>query len=210
MAGRFYKSTVAFAFRSQIPIPTGSIPAFFEIDSYLDALDRLSASDYVPTEQDILRARVATKSIVEYSFLLKKVTIRMIDVGGQRTERRKWIHCFDDVTSVLFLVALSEYDQALLESHTENRLEESVALFRVIMSHPFNEHCSTMLFLNKTDIFEEKIQTSHLADFFPEYDGPQKDHLQARLYILGMLQAVVPDGIQIYPHFTCATGRHSQ
>ncbi|KAH7698571.1 guanine nucleotide binding proteinq polypeptide, partial [Aphelenchoides avenae] len=86
---------------------------------YLDALDRLSASDYVPTEQDILRARVATKSIVEYSFLLKKVTIRMIDVGGQRTERRKWIHCFDDVTSVLFLVALSEYDQALLESHTE-------------------------------------------------------------------------------------------
>ena len=38
---------------------------------------------------------------------------RMIDVGGQRSERRKWIHCFENVTSVMFLVAISEYDQTL-------------------------------------------------------------------------------------------------
>ena len=38
----------------------------------------------------------------------------MIDVGGQRSERRKWIHCFDNVTSLMFLVALSEYDQVIL------------------------------------------------------------------------------------------------
>ncbi|KAH7717902.1 heterotrimeric GTP-binding protein alpha subunit G-alpha-q [Aphelenchoides avenae] len=186
---------------------------------YLDALERISAFDYIPTEQDILRARVPTRSIVEYSFRLKKVTFRMIDVGGQRTERRylsvvpvpaqlkfrKWIHCFYDVTSVLFLVALSEYDQTLLESQSENRLMESVALFSVVMSHPFNEHCSTMLFLNKTDIFEEKILTSHLADYFPEYSGPQKKHMQARQHILDLLLGVLPAGTTVYPHFTCAT-----
>lgn len=41
---------------------------------------------------------------------------RMVDVGGQRSERRKWIHCFQNITSIMFLVALSEYDQVLVES----------------------------------------------------------------------------------------------
>jgi guanine nucleotide-binding protein G(i) subunit alpha len=39
----------------------------------------------------------------------------MFDVGGQRSERKKWIHCFENVTSIIFCVALSEYDQVLLE-----------------------------------------------------------------------------------------------
>lgn len=43
----------------------------------------------------------------------------MVDVGGQRSERRKWIHCFENVTSIIFLVALSEYDQILFESENE-------------------------------------------------------------------------------------------
>lgn len=43
----------------------------------------------------------------------------MVDVGGQRSERRKWIHCFENVTSIMFLVALSEYDQVLVESQSE-------------------------------------------------------------------------------------------
>ena len=46
---------------------------------------------------------------------------RMVDVGGQRSERRKWIHCFENVTSIIFLVALSEYDQILFESDNEVR-----------------------------------------------------------------------------------------
>ena len=44
---------------------------------------------------------------------------RMVDVGGQRSERRKWIHCFENVTSIIFLVALSEYDQVLAECDNE-------------------------------------------------------------------------------------------
>lgn len=46
---------------------------------------------------------------------------RMVDVGGQRSERRKWIHCFESVTSIIFLVALSEYDQVLAECNNEVR-----------------------------------------------------------------------------------------
>ena len=58
-----------------------------------------------------------------------------IDVGGQRSERRKWIHCFEDVLLIMFLAAISEYDQVLEEDISENRLKESLNLFRTILSY---------------------------------------------------------------------------
>ena len=55
---------------------------------------------------------------------------RMVDVGGQRSERRKWIHCFENVTSIMFLVALSEYDQVLVES--DNEVWDGICLCSVL------------------------------------------------------------------------------
>lgn len=66
---------------------------------------------YVPTQQDVLLARKPTKGIHEYDFEIKNVPFKMVDVGGQRSERRRWFECFDSVTSILFLVSSSEYDQ---------------------------------------------------------------------------------------------------
>ncbi|KAL8203313.1 UNVERIFIED_CONTAM: hypothetical protein K2H54_047738 [Gekko kuhli] len=86
---------------------------------YLNDLDRIADSGYLPTQQDVLRVRVPTTGIIEYPFDLQSVIFRMVDVGGQRSERRKWIHCFENVTSIMFLVALSEYDQVLVESDNE-------------------------------------------------------------------------------------------
>lgn len=51
------------------------------------------------------------------------LSIHMFDVGGQRSERKKWIHCFEAVTSIIFCVALSEYDQGLLEAKNTVCLE---------------------------------------------------------------------------------------
>lgn len=48
--------------------------------------------------------------------------IHMFDVGGQRSERKKWIHCFESVTSIIFCTALSEYDQVLLEDRNQVRI----------------------------------------------------------------------------------------
>lgn len=173
---------------------------------YLDSIDRISLEDYLPTLQDILRVRIPTTGIIEYPFDLDSIIFRMVDVGGQRSERRKWIHCFENVTSIMFLVALSEYDQVLVESDNENRMEESKALFRTIITYPWFQNSSVILFLNKKDLLEEKIMHSHLVDYFPEFDGPQKDAQAAREFILKMFVDLNPDPDKIiYSHFTCAT-----
>lgn len=86
---------------------------------YLNDLDRIAAPSYIPNIQDVLRVRAPTTGIIEYHFNIKKVIFRMVDVGGQRSERRKWIHCFENVTSLIFLAALSEYDQVLSESEND-------------------------------------------------------------------------------------------
>ncbi|XP_066499549.1 guanine nucleotide-binding protein subunit alpha-14 isoform X1 [Hoplias malabaricus] len=173
---------------------------------YLSDLERISEPTYVPTEQDILRVRVPTTGIIEYPFDLENVIFRMVDVGGQRSERRKWIHCFENVTSIIFLVALSEYDQVLAECDNENRMDESKALFKTIITYPWFQQSSVILFLNKTDILKEKITYSHLADYFPEFTGPQNDAKSAQEFILKMYQEQNPDREKtIYSHFTCAT-----
>jgi len=173
---------------------------------YLSDIDRVAMPDYLPSQQDILRVRVPTTGIIEYPFDLEEIRFRMVDVGGQRSERRKWIHCFENVTSIIFLVALSEYDQILFESDNENRMEESKALFKTIITYPWFQHSSVILFLNKKDLLEEKIMYSHLVDYFPEYDGPKEDDKAARQFVLDCYLAQNPDPDRMcYSHFTCAT-----
>ncbi|VDN97455.1 unnamed protein product, partial [Rodentolepis nana] len=136
---------------------------------FLEDLDRLGAKDYQPSEQDILRTRVKTTGIVEVHFQFKNMNFKLFDVGGQRSERKKWIHCFEDVTAIIFCVAMSEYDQVLHEDETTNRMQESLKLFDSICNNKWFTDTSIILFLNKKDLFAEKIKRSPLTVCFPEY-----------------------------------------
>jgi len=138
---------------------------------YFDNIDRLVANDYVPTEQDILRCRARTTGIVEIEFEYNQHHFRIVDVGGQRSERKKWMHCFQDVTAVLFCVALSEYDLKLYEDHTVNRMHESLKVFREICNNKWFTDTAVVLFMNKKDTFAEKIAKIDLNVCFPEYTG---------------------------------------
>ncbi|TMS22451.1 Guanine nucleotide-binding protein subunit alpha-13 [Larimichthys crocea] len=140
---------------------------------FLDNLDKLGEPSYLPTQQDILLARKPTKGIHEYDFEIKNVPFKMVDVGGQRSERRRWFECFDSVTSILFLVSSSEYDQVLMEDRQTNRLRESLNIFETIVNNRVFANVSIILFLNKTDLLEEKVKSVPLKDYFPEYTGTE-------------------------------------
>eukprot|EP01084_Bolivina_argentea_P170635 295682_1 len=92
---------------------------------FFDRVDDFYKEDYIPTQQDVLRSRVRTTGIVETQFDIDGNQFKMFDVGGQRNERKKWIHCFENVSCVIFVAAISEYDQVLFEDETTNRLVEA-------------------------------------------------------------------------------------
>jgi len=172
---------------------------------YFDAIDRISAPDYFPSDQDVLRSRVKTTGITETTFIIGELTYRMFDVGGQRSERKKWIHCFENVTSILFLVAISEYDQLLFEDETVNRMQEALTLFDSICNSRWFVKTSIILFLNKIDRFKEKLPVSPMKTYFPDYEGGA-NYEAACDYILNRFVSLNQhETKQIYTHFTCAT-----
>ncbi|TNM85270.1 hypothetical protein fugu_007541 [Takifugu bimaculatus] len=138
---------------------------------FLDNLDRIGQLSYIPSKQDILFARKATKGIVEHDFVIKKIPFKMVDVGGQRSQRQKWFQCFDGITSILFMVSSSEYDQVLMEDRRTNRLVESMNIFETIVNNKLFLNVSIILFLNKTDLLVDKIRTVNICKNFPEFRG---------------------------------------
>ncbi|EEH21625.1 guanine nucleotide-binding protein subunit alpha [Paracoccidioides brasiliensis Pb03] len=172
---------------------------------YFDSIKRIAASDYLPSDQDVLRSRVKTTGITETTFIIGDLTYRMFDVGGQRSERKKWIHCFENVTTILFLVAISEYDQLLFEDETVNRMQEALTLFDSICNSRWFTKTSIILFLNKIDRFKEKLPVSPMKHYFPDYEGGA-EYTAACDYILNRFVSLnQAEQKQIYTHFTCAT-----
>ncbi|KAJ1994214.1 Guanine nucleotide-binding protein alpha-2 subunit [Dimargaris cristalligena] len=180
---------------------------FYLMDSasyFFNNVKRIGETNYVPTEADVLRARSKTTGIIETRFNMGLLSIHMFDVGGQRSERKKWIHCFEGVTSIIFCVALSEYDQVLLEESKQNRMEESLVLFGSVINSRWFLRTSIILFLNKIDLFREKIPKIPLSRIFPEYTGGP-DVNKAAKYILWRFTQKNRAKLYIYPHLTQAT-----
>lgn len=172
---------------------------------FFENIDRLSKSDYIPDTMDVLRSRTKTTGIYETRFNMdSNLSIYMFDVGGQRSERKKWIHCFEAVTSILFCVALSEYDQALLEESNQSRMSESMALFDSVINSRWFIRTSIILFLNKVDVFKRKLERIPLQQYFPEYDGGPNITRAAKFLLWKFCQANRQKLI-IYPHLTQAT-----
>ncbi|TVY50070.1 Guanine nucleotide-binding protein alpha-3 subunit [Lachnellula cervina] len=175
-----------------------SAPYFFEEAS------RISSPEYIPIEADVLRARTKTTGIYETRFTMGSLSIHMFDVGGQRSERKKWIHCFENVTSIIFCVALSEYDQVLLEESNQNRMMESLVLFDSVVNSRWFMRTSIILFLNKVDLFRQKLGRSPLSNYFPDYSGGN-DINRASKYLLWRFNQVNRAHLNLYPHLTQAT-----
>lgn len=95
----------------------------------------------------------------------------MFDVGGQREERRKWIHVFDGIEALLFVLSCSDFDQKLREDGLTNRFSEAIELFQRVWHNGMLTGAGIIVFLNKQDLLEKKIRNGQsLEKFFPEYN----------------------------------------
>lgn len=179
------------------------------VDYAMAHVERLLLPDATVNDDDILRCRMRTTGIVEIDFEVEKTHFKMVDVGGQRSERKKWFHCFAEVTAVLFCVALNEYDEKLFEDERVNRMVESLNLFKEVCNNKFfndaRNPTSMIIFLNKADLFREKIKKVPLTNLFPEFKGGA-DFDQGSNYIKDQfISRSIDKNKLIFTHVTCAT-----
>ncbi|KAJ6166579.1 G protein alpha subunit helical insertion [Penicillium chermesinum] len=173
---------------------------------FYNSLDRIFANGWLPDDQDMLQARLRTTGITETLFELGQMSFRMMDVGGQRSERKKWIHCFEGVQCLLFMVALSGYDQCLVEDQNANQMHEAMMLFESLVNGEWFKRKPIILFLNKTDLFRAKLTISAVSEHFPDYTGSDTDFNAAARYFADRFRGInrIPDR-EIYIHQTTAT-----
>ncbi|XP_013094976.2 guanine nucleotide-binding protein subunit alpha-12-like isoform X2 [Biomphalaria glabrata] len=172
---------------------------------FLDNVARIGTINYIPSKQDILLARKATKGIIEHQIMIKGVPFMFIDVGGQRSQRQKWFQCFEGITSILFLASASEFDQVLMEDRKTNRLVESCNIFETIINNRSFALVSIILFLNKMDLLADKVKQVNIADYFTDFHGNPHNLDDVKRFLCNMFDSRRRERSKpLFHHFTTA------
>ncbi|KAJ3427181.1 guanine nucleotide-binding protein g(o) subunit alpha [Anaeramoeba flamelloides] len=171
--------------------------------TFLDDIDRIFDPKYIPTRQDILNCRTRTTGIKEEHFTYGSLNFTITDVGGQRNERRKWMHCFQDVTLLIFVASLSGYNEVLFEDRNVRKINEALLLFDEICNSRWFIDTSIILFLNKIDLFEEKMKHADLNVCFKGYNGGCNFENGLK-FIQNEFEKLYKKDNPIFTHTTCA------
>jgi guanine nucleotide-binding protein G(i) subunit alpha len=138
-------------------------------------IERLAVPGYMPSQEDIVRCRVKTTGITETTFEISHsgVCFRVFDVGGMRSERKKWIHTFENVASIAFTVDASAYCRLLLEDETVNRMQEQLDLWDSIANSRWFKRTSFVLIFTKIDWLPEQLKLYPVTTYFPDFKEPE-------------------------------------
>jgi len=171
---------------------------------------KIAEDGWNPEVEDVLRSRARTTGIVTTEFVVQEHHFKMFDVGGQKSERKKWVPFFEGVDCVLFVAAISGYNKTLFEDGETNRMTDALELFEKTVKEKMLEKSSLVLFLNKCDLFQEEIKrfpitvSPPLADY--KGDGSYKDTTK---FIQDKFDSLVPPTRDCTIHVTCATDRQN-
>lgn len=165
---------------------------------FLDDLERLTSLKYMPTDDDVLKARLKTVGVSEYKFEMEATAgrdsgteWRIVDVGGSRSQRPTWAPFFDDVDAIIFLAPISGFDQVLSEDRTVNRLEDSVLLWKAVCSNKLLANVDLVLFLNKCDILEKKLKSGiQVSRYIRSYGDRENDLDSVSKYLRSKFSAI--------------------
>ncbi|KAJ7594350.1 guanine nucleotide binding protein, alpha subunit [Mycena floridula] len=183
---------------------------------YLDDIPRITAKKYIPTDADVLKARLKTMGVVEHTFSISSgsnrgVQWKIYDVGGARNQRQAWAPYFEDVNAIIFLAPISAFDQVLAEDPRVNRLEDSLLLWKAVTSNKLLANVNFVLFLNKCDLLQAKLDAGvRLNQHMTSYGDRPNDYDSVSKYFRNKFGAihhsVTPNKErELYIHFTTVT-----
>merc|ERR1712048_448054 len=189
--------------REQLQLPDG-------LKHLISRVHIVVQDDYIPTQDDVLHVRKRSTGIIESQFHIDGLEITVIDVGGQKNERRKWLHRFNSCSALLYVVSLSSFDQTMWEDCTVNRLQDSIDLFdRIINSDSF-QNKDIVLFLNKKDLFKEKVKKINLKAAHPSYNGRLYNYADGIKFITNeFISRNTNQNRKIFTHLTSAINPNS-
>ncbi|KAJ3984681.1 guanine nucleotide binding protein, alpha subunit [Lentinula detonsa] len=183
---------------------------------YLNEIPRITAKKYIPTNDDVLKARLKTLGVVEHSFLVpsganRGVQWKIYDVGGARNQRHAWAPYFSDVNAIIFLAPISAFDQVLIEDPRVNRVEDSLLLWKGVVSNKLLENVNIVLFLNKCDLLQAKLNAGvRLNEHMLSYHDKPNDYESVSKYFRNKFGAIhqlmTPNKErELYIHLTAVT-----
>eukprot|EP01130_Rhizamoeba_saxonica_P004225 TRINITY_DN1733_c0_g1_i4.p1 TRINITY_DN1733_c0_g1~~TRINITY_DN1733_c0_g1_i4.p1 ORF type:complete len:324 (+),score=57.76 TRINITY_DN1733_c0_g1_i4:97-1068(+) len=162
------------------------------VDHYIPKLQVIFHQEYLPTIDDIAYCRTETTAIVEHPIQINDNNIVFIDIDGQASvsEPSKWMHLFENVQIVLYMIDISDY-LCKVDPHLY-ALEVADKKLKDYLMSPFSNGKDIILLLNKSDIFERSIEEVDLSVCFPDYDGgPNIDN--AVNYLVDHYTAIMDD-----------------
>ncbi|CAB3408600.1 unnamed protein product [Caenorhabditis bovis] len=217
MLKKFWKSQpIQTVFGRRYEIETMDSTKYF-----LENIERISTADYMPNLEDIVHSRRPTTTINNLVFTYTSLKLNMVDVGGQRSERRKWMHLFDDARVVMFVVDLTGYAKKSEESradiarftlfsdwrnHADKIPDMKVAMkiFQDVVTNKVLQNAVYLIFFNKVDLFDELLPHVHLKTCFTKFDG-ENNFEETTQYIQDKFLKSVKTRRSIFPHLTTAT-----
>eukprot|EP00470_Lotharella_oceanica_P007527 CAMPEP_0170198462 /NCGR_PEP_ID=MMETSP0040_2-20121228/68782_1 /TAXON_ID=641309 /ORGANISM="Lotharella oceanica, Strain CCMP622" /LENGTH=427 /DNA_ID=CAMNT_0010448447 /DNA_START=45 /DNA_END=1328 /DNA_ORIENTATION=+ len=176
---------------------------------FLDKAEAIAAPGYVASVGDYIRSYTRTTGIFD-SRLYSRPKFTLVDVGGQRSQRKKWRHCFkEDISAVLFTVGLSGYHECLEEDPTTNRLVEALTLYEEVCNAEWSQKATIFLLLNKRDVFKERIKRIDIRECpaLEKFEGDSKNFMETLAYIKDCFLQRSKNHPDVHCHATCATDR---
>ncbi|KAF0978097.1 hypothetical protein FDP41_002612 [Naegleria fowleri] len=149
----------AYHYRHRYQLPVEDLP---------DLIKQMDQIYSLPKTKHVMSSYVKTTGIVETECVYRNTRIRVFDTGGQRNERKKWVHLFGSTNGIIFIVSLSEYNQVCYEDDKSNRMKESLLLFEEIVNASCFERVPIFLVFNKKDVFLHKIQYFDISEAFSD------------------------------------------
>ncbi|KAJ7101649.1 guanine nucleotide binding protein, alpha subunit [Mycena epipterygia] len=130
-------------------------PGFFLSDTA-----RITTRTYVPSDNDVVRARRRTLGVQEWRIMLSNNSDSfdpewvIYDVGGSHSMCHAWLPYFTAVNAIIFLAPISCFDECLAEDSSVNRLEHTLLLWKAIVSSKLLTRTTLIVFLNKCDLLK--------------------------------------------------------
>jgi len=178
---------------------------------FLENIQRISSDEYMPTNQDIVRSRQFTIGASTTTFFTQHYWWKIVDVGGQIPERKKWTAIVNEINlnGLIYFVAMDGFDIESVEETGKNCMEVSLRVWGEVMGAEEFKNKMTLLFLNKMDSFEEKMETGfdNFKKVFGKYQGTSSvEETSNYVKDLFVKKAVKSgqEGRNIFAHFTCA------